>query len=731
MIYKYILPVIALSALFGTSCDDEKMDWEERDSSQKVTVAEIPLSTIEKISRYEPLKDYTDMRLGVGIDLTMYMEDAIYDSVVNENFDEVVLGYHMKHGAMVNSKGEINFDNVDAFIAKAKDNGLSVYGHTLVWHQNQNASYLNSIIAPDIIPGPAGSSLLDVSVLNDNSYTGWNKANPGDGIQTVAESGLGTGANAVQLISGATAANAWNLQLITPEMPVIDGHTYEVSFYIRSDQPGKGRISFSGLTDTYPWIDWMGTGSATEAFETNAVWQQVKFTLSSFSASTFQISFDLGYLPGVTYYIDIDNLTVIDLDAEPTVVNLISNGDFENGTLSPWNGWGNSSSREVSAEGDGYGGTGYAMVLTNPTAASNYEAQQVYTFDAPLQNGTEYSCSFMIKASTNAMLQVQIQNDDYSGDYYGGIEVGTSWMLVEKTIVPTTDDKTKFIFDFGETACSYYIDNIVFGLKPVAETAPKLKSVTIIEKTDEEKAQIIGEAMDSYIMQMVTHYKDDVHAWDVVNEPMNEDGTVRDGNVADPAADEFYWQKYLGQDYAVRAFKLARDYGNSDDVLFINDYNLESNLTKCDGLIEYVNYIESQGAEVDGIGTQMHISINTNKDNIVAMFEKLAATGKMIKVTEFDIQVLTDAPSADHFEKQAEMYQFVVESYLSAIPEDQQYGINVWGVSDNPAEHENWIPDDAPNLWDANYERKLSYKTFADGLAGKDVSEDFTGELQY
>ncbi|MDA3834580.1 MAG: endo-1,4-beta-xylanase, partial [Spirochaetales bacterium] len=666
--------------------------------------------------------------------LALYMESGEFDSIVNENFDEVVIGYDMKHAAMVNSSGEINFSRVDAFIEKAKENGLSTYGHTLVWHQNQNASYLNALIAPEIIPGPAGSSVLDVTGLEDGSFTDWARQNPGDGIELAAGEGLGSDADAIRLVSNAGSSAAYNLQLLTPEIPAVSGHTYEVSFYIRSEQPGKGRISFGGLANNYPWKDWMNTGSETEAFTTNSTWQQVKFTVDDFTGASFTMAFDLGYLPGVTYYLDIDNLVVIDLDAEPTVVNLLSNGDFENGTLDGWNGWGNESTRAVSAEGEGYGGTGYAMVLTNPVAAGNYEAQQVYTFSEPLQEGVAYSASFMVKASTNAMLQVQIQNPDYGGDYYGGIEVGTEWMLVEKTITPTTADKNKFIFDFGETACTYHIDNVVVGVAPAAEGAPILKAtaVTIVEKTDEEKTQIIGDAMESWIGAMMGHYKDDVKAWDVVNEPMNENGTRRDGSVTDPeSTDEFFWVKYLGDDYAVNAFKLARQHSSSDHILFINDYNLEYSLAKCDGLIEYVSYIESKGATVDGIGTQMHISIDSDKDNIVAMFEKLAASGKLIKVTELDVRVNTDAPSMEQFTAQSEMYQFVVEKYLEIIPAAQQYGITVWSLSDNENEHEYWIPDDAPNLWDADYQRKVAYKGFADGLAGRDVIEDFTGELEY
>ena len=638
MNYKKIIPVVALATLLFTACDDIKMEWEEMDPSQRITAADIPLKMAEKIARYDVLKSYTNMKVGVGVDLTMYMENEQYRNIVNANFDEVVIGYHMKHGPMVNSKGEINFANVDAFVNKAKEAGLGIYGHTLVWHQNQNASYLNGIIAPQVIPGSAGSNVLDLAGLKDGSFTNWNRANPGSGISVVDNAGLATGGKAVKLVSSATAANAWNLQMITPDITVVSGHNYEVSFYIRSEQPGKGRISFSGLSNNYPWKDWLGTG-ASEAFETSSVWKQVKFPVDGFTGNTFKMAFDLGYLPNVTYYIDIDNIMVVDKDAAPAVKNLITNGNFEGGNLDGWGGWGNGSTRSVTAQGEGYGNKGYAMALTNPTAASNYSAQQVYTLSAPLEQGVEYTCTFMVKATTAAKLQVQIQGENYNGDYYGGINVGTTWAQVEKKITPSKGDRTKFIFDFGETACTFFIDDIVLTTgKPAAGSGP-----IIVEKTEAEKKQIIGQAMENFIVQMVSHYKNDVKAWDVVNEPMNENGTVRDGNVADPASDVFYWQKYLGQDFAVTAFKLARQHGNANDILFINDYNLEYSLAKCDGLIQYVQYIESKGAKVDGIGTQMHISINSNKDNIVTMFQKLAATGKMIKVTELEIKVETNA----------------------------------------------------------------------------------------
>jgi GH35 family endo-1,4-beta-xylanase len=255
----------------------------------------------------------------------------------------------------------------------------------------------------------------------------------------------------------------------------------------------------------------------------------------------------------------------------------------------------------------------------------------------------------------------------------------------------------------------------------------------IVEKSDEEKAALIGQAMETWISQMVGHYKNTVKAWDVVNEAMNDAGGLRTGkNVESPASDEFYWQDYLGKDFAVTAFNLARQHGNATDKLFINDYGLENgSLAKLDGLIDYVKYIEEKGAKVDGIGTQLHLSLSSSRENIARMFERLAQTGKLIKVSELDIQVGTASHTAGQYAEQAGLYQYVVEMYVKYIPENQRYGITVWGVTDSADEHAYWLPNDAPCLWDGEYARKHAYKGFADGLAGRDVSADFTGETIY
>ena len=726
MKFNSIIVAVVLGTILLSSCKDQMMEWYKDPTHGEVKTSELPLELSEKLGRYNALKTYTDFTLGTGIGLSMYMSDTAYRRIVNENFDEVTVGYEMKHGAMVKSTGALDFTNVDAFMAKTKEAGLTVFGHTLVWHSNQNASYLNGLIAPTVIPGSSGTNSLDLTGLKNGSFTNWNKANVGAGISVVDGAGLASTSKALKLISGSSSSNAWSLQLTTPAITVVSGHKYEVSFYIKSDQTGKGRLSFSGLNNNYPWKDWYATGGSwTEAFATTSQWQQVKITFAGtdFKAGDpFKFNFDLGYLPNITYYIDVNTISVVDKDAAPAYVNLIANPSFDT-DLTGWAKW-NGTDAPVKVTGtDAYAGGG-SMKVVNATdnSGGQWKTQIHSNFTSNLVLGTLYTISFMVRS--DAAGSIRCSTSGTSASYQGDQTTSNVWTKVEWKLT-AKGGETGLNFDLGLKAGTYYIDDVLVTSGEVNTGS----GPTIVEKTDAEKKTIVTNAMTDWISKMMGHYKADIKAWDVVNEPMKEDGTVRDGS-ATPAADEFFWVKYMGKDYAVTAFNLARQNGNgASDKLFINDYNLESSLPKCDGLIDYVKYIESKGATVDGIGTQMHISLSSDTVKIAQMFQKLAASGKLIKISELDIKIGTSTPTAVQLAAQAAMYQYVLNQYMKYIPLPQRYGVTAWGISDNAKEHEYWIPNDGPNLWDANYKRKHAYKGFADGLAGKDVSKDFSGEL--
>ena len=457
------------------------------------------------------------------------------------------------------------------------------------------------------------------------------------------------------------------------------------------------------------------------------------------------------------------------VETDGDIITMLQNGDFETGQLDPWNGWGGESTREVVA-GEGVDGS-YAAKLYNPAAGSEYSAQFVYNLTEPLENGKTYVLRFQIRAAApGGSIQFAWQNLSYgNGEIYHTFDnIGTDWVTFEQEFTCTKDDAQQLCFNFGKVATTYYIDNIEFGTRKEepaqvqANRATRATTITYELKTPEEKRAALLGAMESWIGGMLQHVSGDQRfvGWDVINEPITDDGYFRgidnhfggsweddNGNTqydAEPTetttdglnlnwgSGHFYWGYYLGKDYAVQAFKLARQYAPADMKLYVNDYNLETNPSKLAKLIEFVNYIDQNGGQtlVDGIATQMHVDMNNlTREQVDQMFQTMAATGKMVRVSELDVKVGTATPTADDLQKQSDVYQMIIESYKENVPEAQRGGFVIWGVSDAADEHEYWIPNDAPNLFDANYGRKVAYKGVCDGIAGTDLGADFTGDM--
>lgn len=747
---KHILPILTLGTLAFQSCDDNKMEWYDPHDGNGTSSSELPLLLAEQIKLYNPIKSYIpneNFVIGAGIGMDQYLSKENVAAYVNENFNSVTLGNAMKMSSIINSKGEADYSKVDAFL-QVLPQDIAVYGHNLIWHTQQAATYLKSIIAAEYIPDetPDGN-VLDVSTLKDGDFGSWNPQNKGAGI--TIESGQGAaGGNAIKMVASSSSSNAWDLQLITPDIPVIEGHSYQLSFMVRSEGAGKGRVSFQNLSNNYPWLDWLGTGGASEAFEYGTAWTQVTVNLPepAADATTFKCCFDFGYVADAVTYIDVNTLKVIDLNA-PVEVNLVTNGSFEDGADN-WSLQNKGTGMEVVELSDAIDGKKVLKATSSSSSANAWDLQFI-SGDIPGSPGKTYELSFYVKADGQGKGRISFSNleNGYpwldwlgTGSASEAFEFGASWTFVKVTLPAVKEGNATFkcSFDFGYLAdATYYFDNIKVTEK-AAETAKaslyrQAMTRGFIEKTDEEKAAILDAAMKSWITGMVGHYKERVHAWDVLNEPIDDGLKIRGAEVmpadADMDADDFYWGKYMGKDYAVKAFQYARE-ADPTAKLFINDYNLEYNLNKLDKLIEYVNYIDQTNGSpiVDGIGTQMHVDLNTNKDQIKQMFEKMAATGKLVRITELDIKVNTSSPTAENLIAQAEMYRYIIEQYRTCVPEAQQACITLWGISDHPDEHVYWIPNDAPNLLDANYARKPAYKGVCDGIAGRDISEDFSGD---
>lgn len=672
------------------------------------------LEAQEDINSYAPLKSYKDstsnFTLGGAVSISDYINKGVMYRLINKNFDELTVGYGMKHGAIVQNDGSMNFAQVNELIAAAQQAGTSIYGHTLTWHANQNAEYLNSTIAPTVIGGgPSWDEIAGADFETDEAAN--YETNEDDSMSfTAAGEGADGEGRALAVTNGEVRENDWESQFFFKFSPPMEvGEEYELTMDVRSDADASFATQAHIQPGEYKHWDFFGAIPASTEWTTFTK----RIIVSEEMAGSSTIAFNLGNV-ATTYYFD--NISLKKYNEEgsgggPALdPSVITNSDFETGT-DGWAGWGNGSTMERSAEGEGFGDTGYAFNFTNPSATNFWEAQIAY--DLPtLEMEETYVLNFKVKANTAGTLRAELQSpSDYSSDGLGSFNVSEDWeeYTLETTI--TKEDRERLVISYGDFAGTVYIDDVT-----LSRVNPNAGGV--IEKTPEEKEEIIGGEMERWITGMMEVSKDYVDAWDVVNEPMDDGNPyeLKSGATdSDITSDEFYWQDYLGKDYAVKAFKLAREYGSPEDLLFINDYNLEYNLDKTRGLIEYVEYIESQGATVDGIGTQMHISIDSDKNNIAQMFQLLAETGKLIKVSELDVRTNVSEPTDEVLQQQAEMYSYVVEAYKEHVPQAQRYGITVWGVTDSP-EDANWLPGEFQGLWDVNLNRKPAYKSFAEAL---------------
>ena len=788
---KFFIPVLA-SAMIFAGCDDEIMEW--TDDYGDVSLDDIPLSTAEIIANYDDITTYVDtytpqMIIGVGMGADLYVDNANGEAdLANANFTMFTPGNAMKHDAIVGNSGSMTFTTVDN-LCEAITGNMSLYGHNFIWHTQQNQSYLKSLIAPTLVVETDGdiANVLsgDNTDFNGGTMGDWSSWGSNKVSVEVVEGAGEDGSYCLELVNGGDDSS-WNAQLAyTFDDYLSTEATYMIRFNAKSNT-SAGELQFQYQNSTT-----YSSQGGYNTFSVGTEWTTCEYEFTVAYDDVDRIIINFGAVGG-TYYVD-------DIEfgekAEDPMDNVISGDsyDFEGGTSGNWSSWGSNKVSVEVVEGEGYDDS-YCLELVNGGDDSSWNAQLAYTFDSYLEYEKNYIIQFYARSNTAAgELQFQYQNSTtYSSQGgYNTFSVGTDWVLCEYEFTVAYEDVDRIIINFGAVGGTYYVDNIKFGLskdqdseskasqiifrdKKKAGTTRATTSYYVLKSADEKREALLG-AMETWISGMAEHL-DEIgvvpYGYDVINEPItdgsgylvrgvdnvfggsweDDDGntqydsepeeTEEDGLTLNWGDDHFYWGYYV-KDYAVQAFQMAREYLPAETKLFVNDYNLETSSSKLAALIDFVDQIDADNGSdiVDGIGTQMHITLSTSddedtnaeniaelKEEIDEMFTTLAATGKLIRVTELDVALGTSSPSSTQYEAQSDCYEMIVTSYKENIPESQQSGITVWSLSDNEAEHEYWLNGDVPNLFDSEYKRKWAYKGFCDGIAGEDLGEQFSGD---
>ena len=784
-INKIMIPVVA-SAMLLTGCDDQIMQWGKPANHADVTKAEIPIAVKEVIANYDNIKDYAqqytpNMKIGIGMGADLYANNENGEGdLANANYQVFTPGNAMKNDAIMGNSGSLNFATVDKLLA-ALDGNMQLYGHNFFWHTQQNQTYLKSLIAPTLVvesDGDIANTLSgDASDFNGGSTGGWGSWGSNKESGEVV-SGAGQDGSAALVLKNKGDGNAWEAQCAYTFDDYLEmNKTYVIKFKAKSTSPA-GELQFQYQNGTT-----YSSQGGYNSFTVGTDWQtfQYEFTINKYD-DVNRIILNFGKV-GATYTIDDIQFG---LKQEDPMNNVLAGdaSDFEGGTTGNWGSWGSNKENAEVEEGVGYNNS-KALALKNKGDGNAWEAQCAYTFDDALQGGKKYIIQFYAKSTSAAgELQFQYQNGTtYSSQGgYNTFSVGTDWVKCEFTFTPAYDDANRIILNFGKVGATYYIDNIKFGLAKDQSTATrgiqyvlarngKARKATrasrkyFVLKSAAEKQAALEGAMDAWVSGVANHLKEKnvvPFGYDVINEPIADgsygrrgyDGVFGMEGDSEPTESEadglslnwesghWYWGYYV-KDYPVKAFQLARKYLPADTKLFVNDYNLETSPKKLEALIKFAKEIDEKNGSpiVDGIGTQMHVTLSCSddaeknaaniaalKEKVDAMFQTMAATGKLVRVTELDLSLGTGTPSSNQYKAQSDAYRMIVESYKANVPEAQQSGITIWSLSDNEVEHEYWLKDQVPNLFDKDYKRKWAYKGFCDGIAGEDLGLKYGGE---
>ncbi|TVZ05863.1 glycoside hydrolase [Trebonia kvetii] len=218
-------------------------------------------------------------------------------------------------------------------------------------------------------------------------------------------------------------------------------------------------------------------------------------------------------------------------------------------------------------------------------------------------------------------------------------------------------------------------------------------------------ANQVQAAMETHITTEATHYKGKCYAWDVVNEPFNDDAT------ATPRADVFF--NAMGIGYIADALRTAHA-ADPNAKLYLNDYNIEGMNAKSNAMFSLAQSLLAQGVPLNGIGFESHFTLGGIPSDMQANMQRFANLGLDVAVTELDDRITLPATAAN-LQQQASDFTAVVKDCLGVT---RCVGVTQWAVGDA----DSWIPgffsgQGAATMFDQSYNPKPAFTAVQNTLA--------------
>ena len=270
-----------------------------------------------------------------------------------------------------------------------------------------------------------------------------------------------------------------------------------------------------------------------------------------------------------------------------------------------------------------------------------------------------------------------------------------------------------------------------------------IKNVSVVHNPDNHRPQTAQEmndtinyAFNAWCDGLMKVNKGRIKSFDLIDEPIDANSSLDNGYYDLKHSDAgLFWQDVFGsENYAPTVSRIAseayqRHEGDASKLrFFISEKGLEDQ-KKFESLKYWISLWDGKGAKIDGINAKLSLIYSENSDTQAAneaslnsLLDNLAATGKLIRLSDFDIKY-QDASGAnvsaakitdEQRQRLADYYGHVIKSYMNKIPQDKQAGICKGNLSDT---------SDPVGLWSVNksndWVRTATYKAFCDALSGK------------
>jgi hypothetical protein len=255
-------------------------------------------------------------------------------------------------------------------------------------------------------------------------------------------------------------------------------------------------------------------------------------------------------------------------------------------------------------------------------------------------------------------------------------------------------------------------------------------------QSDEERLDTINYALNAWCEGLMKINEGRIKSFDLIDEAIDSKA-VLENTMYDlkHSTEKIFWQDIFGsENYAPVVSKAASEafkkYGGnlSELKFFISETGLEE-AKKMESLNYWIGVWDGKGAKIDGINAKISLTYSedattlaANKASYETLLDNLAATGKLVRLSNFDIKYQkadgSNVPAKDITAEQrqqlADFYGYAIKTYMKKIPNDKQAGICKANMADTTDPVGLWLVDK-----NKDWVRTATYKAFCDALSGK------------